>query len=77
MAWIKFKDLKGKVYTMPKSVFEHMFSKSDGFTLVQESKPAPIKEEKIEKEIVEDEQIRKPNNNENNNTRKGSKKVNS
>lgn len=77
MAWIKFKDLKGDVYTVPESVFGSMFAGSDGFTLVQDSKPAPKKEDKIEKETVKDEQIHEHKPDENSIIRKSSKKTNS
>ena len=77
MAWIKFKDVKGNVYTMPKSVFDSKFATNSSFTLVQESKPAPINEEKNKEEIVKDEQIHEHKQDENNTARKGSKKANS
>lgn len=76
MAWIKFKDLKGRIFTMPESVFKSMVSNNSGFELVQESKPAPIKEQKQkQEEIIKDEQIQQPKSNESNVVRKNTKKA--
>ena len=76
MAWIKFKDPMGKEFSVPESVYKNSFAGNDAFTLVQDSKPAPQKaEEIVEKEIVEDEQISKPERNEDSNSKKGSRKV--
>ena len=76
MAWIKFKDLKGRIYTMPESVFKSIVSKNSGFELVQESKPAPIKEQKQkQEEIVKDEQIQQSKPDEGYATRKSTKKA--
>lgn len=75
MAWIKIKTSTGEEITVPESVYE-LYLKSDAFTLVQESKPAPIKKiEEKKEEIVNNEQIQQPKSNEDNSTRKGTKKV--
>ena len=76
MAWIKMKTSTGVELSVPDSVYKNLYASNDAFTLVQESKPAPIKEQKQkQEEIVKDEQIQQPKPDENNSNRKGSKKV--
>ena len=77
MAWIKFKNVKGEVYSVPESVYNSMFAGNDGFTLMKESKPAPINEKTEKEEIKQDEQIQQPNADETIAVRKNTKKANS
>ena len=77
MAWIKFKNVKGEVYSVPESVYNSMFAGNDGFTLMQESKPAPKITDEKKEDVKKDEQIQQLNGDENNIARKSTKKVNS
>jgi hypothetical protein len=73
MAWIKMKNSVGQVLDLPEPVYENFFKGKEGFTLVQESKPAPIKKEK--EDVVENEQVQEPIKNEGSGTRKSTKKA--
>lgn len=76
MAWIKMQDIKGRIINVPQGVYNNFYAHQDGFSIVQESKPSSVleKKEKIKEEVV-DNGIQEPKRNENNNTRKSSKKA--
>lgn len=72
MAWIKMKDAFGREFTVTKPVYDNYY-KHSGYTLVQESKPAPLKKPK--EDVVENEQVQKTISNEGSSTRKSTKKA--
>ena len=76
MAWIKMQNSVGTILDLPEPVFNNFFKGKDGFTLVQESKPSSIVEKKqtIKKE-GDNDGIQEPKLNENNTSRKSSKKA--
>ena len=74
MAWVKMKNRNGCVLDVPESVYESMFKGNGAYSLLEEPKPSP-KFEKKQEEVVKDEQISKPERNEDSNSRKGSRKV--
>lgn len=73
MTWIKVKTSTGKELSIPESVYKNLYSNSELFTLVQESKSAPINNEKP-KEIVKDD-VSKYRTNETIGVRKSTKKI--
>lgn len=76
MAWIKIKDTFGREFSVPEGVYKNIYNGNSSYSLVQESKPAPIKKiEEKKEEIVNNEQIQQPRRNEDNSIRKGTKKV--
>ncbi len=76
MAWIKMQNIKGQILNVPEGVYNNYYSHNKGFSVVQESKPSSVSEKKqIIKEEVVDNGIQEPKRNENNNTRKSSKKA--
>jgi hypothetical protein len=61
MAWIKVKDIKGKMYTVPESVFANSYESSGAFIRVEEPKPEKkskkVEVEKNDKEIQQFETV--------------------
>lgn len=72
MAWIKMKDAFGREIDVTQPVYDNYY-KHMGYTLVQESKPAPVKKSK--EDVVENEQVQEPIKNEGSGTRKSTKKA--
>lgn len=73
MAWIKVKDIKGKMYTVPETVFTNSYKSSGAFIRVEEPKP----EKKLKKVEVEknDTEIQQPETVKDETSRKDSKKA--
>lgn len=72
MAWIKVKDMQGKIYTVPESVFKNSYESSG--VLVRVEEPKPQKKPKVEVEEV-DSEIQRPEENEFNSYSKNKKKA--
>lgn len=51
MAWIKVKDMQGKVYSVPESVFKNSYESSG--VLVRVEEPKPQKKSKVEVEEID------------------------
>lgn len=73
MAWIKVRDMKGKTYTVPETVFENSYKASGAFIRVEEPKPEK-KSKKVEVE-KDDTEIQQSETVEDQTPRKDSKKA--
>ena len=76
MAWIKMQNMKGQILSVPEGVYNNFYSHNKGFSVMQESKPSSVTEKKqtIKKE-GDNDGIQEPKLNENNTSRKSSKKA--
>ena len=72
MAWIKVKNMQGKVYTIPEPVFKNSHQSSG--VLVRVEEPKPQKKSKVEVEEV-DTEIQRPEENEFNTHSQNKKKA--
>lgn len=73
MAWIKVRDMKGKTYIVPETVFENSYKSSGAFIRVEEPKPEK-KSKKVEVE-KNDTEIQQSETVEDQTPRKDSKKA--